>query len=332
MSDETPIDRPQPAGLGGWLWPVTWVVAALPLLLASDLISRLSEALVFIVRHGQVPYPLSEAWGLRDMAVLLSMTTIAWWWTILWFARDPRIVRQAHYLLLVGSGSVFLVAWFERHPTDYTVLAAILCCLAIAALLCARWSKLVRNTFVVGAMPTEAIAWKNVVFGGPRDWSRGYWLIPGTLLSAALWLLFALPFFADAALQAIPPPPPPMPFLSGNAAALERLFAYDHPGRYIEASRVALVLSLVAGLLVACAFAGLARGARWTAGITVAALAFGMAAPLWMDLRDWCCPFHHDPPLATMWRPWCGLLILAIFRTILGHRSNATAPAEAMRT
>jgi hypothetical protein len=332
MTDTTSDIDPHPAGLGGWLWPVTWATAVLPVLLASELLSALLRALPVVVRHGELPYPLSETWGRNDLLALLLMTILAWWWATGWFARDARMLRRAPCLLLACACSIFLFAWIQDDPAEKAVLAAILVCAAIVVPLCARWSKRMRNTFVIGPLPVKTIAWKRLLLGGPNDWSRGGWLLPGALLSAALLLSLQVPFFTEAALQTIPPlppPPKPVPHDSGNAAAALALMGhFQHPGRYIEASRIASALSLFASLLVICAVIGLARGARSTVRFSLVALALGMAAPLWMDTGDRCCPFHYEPPQATMWQPWFGLLIFATVNAFKRHRS-ATPPVPA---
>lgn len=318
---------PHPAGLGGWLWPVTWATAVLPVLLASELLSALLRAAPVVVRYGELPYPLSEAWGRHDLVVLL-MTALAWWWATGWFARDARMLRRAPWLLLTCACGIFLLAWIEDDPARNAMLVASLACVAIVVTPCARWSKRVCNTFVTGPLPAETIAWKRLLLVGPNDWSRGDWLLPGALLSAALLLSVQAPFFTEAALQTVPPlppPPKPVPHDSGNAAAALALMGdLQHPGRYIEASRIASPLSLFASLLLICAVIGLARGAGNTVRFTLVALALGMAAPLWMDTGDRCCPFHYEPPLATMWHPWCGFLIFAGIGMFKRHRSVPT--------
>lgn len=316
---------PGPHGLGGWLWPVTWASAVLPVLLASELLSALLRAAPVVLRYGELPYPLSEAWGRHDLAVLLLMTALAWWWATGWFARDARMLRRAPWLLLTCACSIFLLGWIEDDPARNAMLVASLICVAIAVPSCARWSERVRNTFVTGPLPAETIAWKRLLLVGPNDWSRSDWLLPGALLSAALLLSVQAPFFIEAALQTVPPllqPPKPVPHDSGNAAAvLASVGGFQHPGRYIEASRIASALSLFASLLIICAAIDLARDARSTVRFTLVALALGMAAPLWMDTGDRCCPFHYEPPQATMWQPWFGLLIFATVNAFKRHRS-----------
>lgn len=99
------------------------------------------------------------------------------------------------------------------------------------------------------------------------------------LAYAALELWFELPTFAEAAFETIPPPPPAFNMQSGNGNAAARV-AMRHPGRYIEASRMALALSSGAVLLPAGAVIGLARGARWTPWIRLIAILLAMSAPL----------------------------------------------------
>lgn len=325
-TDDTSVDTPPPAGLGGWLWPVTWATAVLPVLSITSLVATLSSDLFVIFRYGEIPYPLSEPWGLRSIGLELLLTLALWWWAIGWFSRDPHVIRQSPILLLACAGLIVVIAWIERDHDDYPLLAAILAGLAIAIMLCNRWSQRMRNTFARGLTPMYSTALHNMVFGGPGDWSRGRWILPGALLYAAFGLWSEWGIFAEAASQAIPPPPPePMPREPANAAAA--LAALGHPGRYIEASRVAMMLSLVSALLLVGAFTALVRGARWTPWISIGALAFAMAAPLWMTVRDWCCPFLDGPDFSRMWRMWCVALILLIIATAFRRW-----PAMAMRT
>jgi len=301
--------RHAPIGLGGWLWPVTWSAAVLPVLLAAVIFAALAGDLAVILRYGEVPYPLGEPWVQREIGVRLLLTVAAWWWAIRWFARDPRMPRQGPVVLLACAGLVETVAWLDRDRAEYHVLAAILLGLAIAGFIGARWSTRVRNTFVAHPLPPPASGWRGTILSGPRDWSHRRWLLPGALVCAVLKLWLELPTYAEAAFEMIPPPPPAYNSHngSGNASAL---IAMGHPGRYIEASRIALALSSGAALLLACGLIGLARAARWTPWITLTAILLAMSAPLHMSVRDWCCPFLDGPPFERMWYAWCVLLLI----------------------
>lgn len=304
--------RCAPAGLGGWLWPVTWAAAVLPLLFTASSVTALAGDLVVILRHGEIPYPISEPWAQRQVGVILLLTAAAWWWAIRWFGRDPRMPRQGPIALLTCAGLVEAIAWIDRDHSHYHVLASILLGLSIASFIGSRWSARVRNTFVPHPLHPPAPGWRGTVFSGPRDWSHRRWLLPGVLGFAVLRLWFELPTFVDDAFGAIPPPLPSVNIHSGggNAAAL---IALSHPGRYIEASRVALAICSVAALLLAGALAGLVRGARCTPWITLTAILLAMSAPLYMSVRDWCCPFLDGPPFERMWQEWCvAVLILTL--------------------
>lgn len=292
------------AGLGGWLWPVTWSAAVLPVLFAAITLAALAGDLVAVLRYGTIPYPLGETWMHLEIGVSLLLTAAAWWWAIRWFARDPRMPHQGPVVLLACAGLVEAVAWLDRDHAQYHVVASILLGLAIAGFIGARWSARVRNTFVVHALPSPASGWRGALFSGPRDWSQRRWLLPGAVVYAALKLWLELPTFAEAAFETIPPPSPANSAddVGGSAAAL---IATGHPGRYIEASRVALALTSCAVLLVAGALIGLMRGARWTPWIAFAAILLATSAPLYMSVRDWCCPFLDGPPFERMWHAWC---------------------------
>lgn len=314
MSDETPVDRPQPAGLGGWLWPISWASAVLPVASLASLVATLSGDLFVIFRYGEIPYPLSEPWALRSIGLALLLVLISWWWAIGWFARDPHVIRKSPLLLFGCASLLIAIGWIERDLADYALASGILTGLAATIMISSRWSKRVRNTFTSDFMLKHATTFEGTIMGGPVDWSRGRWILPGALLYAGVALCFEWRVFAEAASQAIPPPlPEPVRREPGNTA--EALATLGHPGRYIEASRVALMLSLGAALLIAGAFTAFARGARWTSWILISALAFAMAAPLRMSARDWCCPFLDGPDFELMWRMWCVVLILVIATT-----------------
>ena len=315
---------PSPAGLGGWLWPVTWATAVLPVASIASLIAILSGDLLVIFRYGEIPYPLSEPWALRSSGLEVLLTLATWWWAKGWFARDPRVITKSPILLLAFACLLMVIVWVEHDHADYALPAGVLTGLAIAIMLCNRWSQRVRNTFTRPLMPAHATFPQGRVFGGPGDWSRGRWILPGALLYTAFGLFSEWGVFAEAAFQTIPPPRPES-MEPGNAAAV--LAALGHPGRYIEASRVGLMLSLCAALLLAGAITGLARGARWTPWISIGTLALAMAAPLWMTVRDWCCPFLDGPDFGRMWRGWCVVLILLIIATAFRRW-----PAKVMRT
>lgn len=303
--------RHTPIGLGGWLWPVTWSAAVLPVLFAAVILAALAGDLAVILRYGEVPYPFGEPWVQREIGVRLLLTAAAWWWAIRWFAHDPRMLRQAPVVLLACAGVVEVVAWLDRHHSDHHVLASVLLGLAIAGFIGARWSTRVRNTFVTHPLPPPASGWRGTLFSGPHDWSHRRWLLPGALAYALLKLWYELPTFAEAAFETIPPLPAYVAQSeSGSAAAL---IAMGHPGRYIEASRVALALSSGAVLMLACALIGLIRGARWTPWITLTAILLAMSAPLYMSVRDWCCPFLDGPQFERMWHEWCLVALIVTF-------------------
>ncbi len=311
MTDAASANAGQPAGLGGWLWPVTWATAVLPVISLASLVAILSDDIFFILRYGEIPYPLSEPWALRSIGLEFLLVLISWWWAIGWFARDPHVIGKSPVLLFSCAGLLIVIGWIERDLADYALASGTLTVFATVILISSRWLKRVRNTFHLGLMPRHATAFQGMVFGGPGDWSRGQWVLPGALLYAGFALFFECGIFAEAAFQA-KPPPLPEPVLKDPRNTLAALAALGHPGRYIEESRIALMLSLVAASLVIGAFTGLARGARWTPWVSISALAFAMSAPLWMRVRDWCCPFLDGPDFDLKWRMWCVVLILVI--------------------
>ncbi len=301
--------RHAPTGLGGWLWPITWLAATLPVLLTAVIVATVAGDLIAILRYGTFPYHFGEPWAQLELGVYLLLTSAAWWWAIRWFARDPRMPRQGPIALLAGAALVETIAWIDRGHTEYHALASLLLALAVAGFIGARFSARVSNTFVAQPLPPSARGWRGTIFDGPLDWSHRRWLLPGTLACAALRLWYEIPIYAEAAFETIPPPHPAGDTHNGggNAAAL---IAMAHPGRYIEASRVALVLLSAAVLMIAGALVGLVRGARWTPWITLAATLLAMSAPLYMSIRDWCCPFLDGPPFEHMWRPWCAIALM----------------------
>lgn len=302
--------RTGPAGLGGWLWPVTWLAATLPLFMTAAIIAALIDPLFVLLRYGTILYPFGEAWLQWEIGVGVLLTATAWWWAIRWFDRDPRMLRRAPIALLACTAAVAAIGWVDRDHSVYPVIATVLLGLTAASFLGVRCSKRIRNTFVSHPLPVPDPGWHGALFGGPSDWSHRRWLLPGMLAYAAVRLFFELGTFAGAAFETIPPAP-----VTGSAQIAEgtaaALIAMTHPGRYIEASRVALALSSISAMLLTGALIGLMRGARWTPWLTLGALLCAMAAPLWMSVRDWCCPFVDGPEFERMWHEWCVVILIA---------------------
>ena len=322
MSDETPVDRPQPAGLGGWLWPVTWVSAVLPVLLTASVAASLPHFIEYLRQSEASTYPMDHAWVYRAYGFNVLQVLASWWWALRWFARDPHLPQRGPLvLLMLGVLCAILVAT-DRHPADYRVLAASLLGFAITAFICVRVSKRIRNTFVAGALPVGANEFDTAVFNGPLDWSRGYWLLPGALAYAVFGLFPEWLVLADVAWQALPPPHPADPANDGCGHGMA-VVGNGYSLRQIEAYRVALTISLAAGLLLASAVAGFARGARWTPWAAIAALALAMIAPMGITFGKWCSPYVDGPDFREMWQEWGVVLMLLIIAT--GYRRWSTS-------
>lgn len=311
MNDETSAGARATAGLGGWLWPVTWATAVLPVFLTASVVASVPSFIGYIEQGNAGPYPVDTAWAYRIMGLNALQTLAAWWWATQWFARDPRLPRQGPIVLLASGMLIAVIAWIDGHDDFHPKLAAALTGLGIAGILCARWSKRIRNTFVPGTLPAHADAFDTAVLGGPRDWSRGYWLLPGALAYAAFGLFSEWVVLVDVASQALPPPYPEGPPYDGCVRGLGfATMGNAYSVSQIEAYREALTLSHAAGLMLLGAVVGFVRGARWTLLAAIAALALAMAAPFRITLRDWCSPFVDGPDFRGMWHEWCIALIL----------------------
>ncbi len=303
-----------PAGLGGWLWPITWVVAVLPVFFTATFVANLPIIVEYTLFQDSAAYPFDQPWAHREIGLHLLLTLVSWWWARQWFARAPQLPRQAPTLLLALTLLTGWFGWIDRHQDVYPQLAAVLLGIAIGSKLAARWSIRVRNTFTAGPHPTYASRWDASVPGGPVDWSRGRWLLPGALLYAVLGLCSEWPIFAAVASHTIPPPHPSDPANNGCGFGLA-VVGSGYSMHQIQAHREALAISLVAGLLTIGALVGLYRGARWTGWIMIAALAMAMVAPFRITLGDWCSPYVDGPDFRGMWWEWCAALFLVIAGT-----------------
>jgi hypothetical protein len=188
MSDATPAHAVQPAGLGGWLWPVTWATAVLPVFLTASVMASVPSFIGYLEQAKAGPYLEDTAWAWRAIGLNLLQTLVAWWWAIRWFARDPRLPRQGPVVLLASGILITAIAWIDEHNDFHSKLAAALMGFAIASVICVHFSKRIRNTFVTSAIPSHANEFDTAVFNGPIDWSRGYWLLPGALAYAVFGL------------------------------------------------------------------------------------------------------------------------------------------------
>lgn len=322
MTDNAAADATPPAGLGGWLWPVTWASAVLPVFLTASVAAHLPSIIEYTARPGDI-YPYDQPWVHREIGVHLLLTLVSWWWAPHWFARDTRLPRRGPIMLLGSGILIACVAWIDHRHTGHPIFAAILLSTAIAGFICARWSKRIRNTFVPDPLSTHADAFDTAVLGGPRDWSRGYWLLPGAMAYAVFGLFSEWLVFAAVASQTIPPPHPADPANDGCGFGLA-VVGSGYSLRQIEAYREALTISHTAGLLLLGAIVGFVRGARWTILAAIAALALAMAAPFRITLREWCSPFVDGPDFREMWREWCAALILVLLAACLRYRPVST--------
>jgi hypothetical protein len=162
------------------------------------------------------------------------------------------------------------------------------------------------------------------IFGGPRDWSRGRWLLSGALLYTIVSLPSEWMVFSQIASQAMPAPYPAgpphdgcLPDLGFGLKAMGQTYSADQ----IEAHREALRISQAAGLSILASLVGLARGARWTPWLAIVALAFAMAAPLRIDLGEWCIYYLDHTDFRGMWQEWGVVLILVVIA--IGYRRGS---------
>jgi hypothetical protein len=323
MTDNARAIAQPPAGLGGWLWPVTWATAVLPVFLSASAAASVPHFIEYLQQSEASTYPMDNAWVYRAYGFNVLLVLVSWWWATRWFARDPNLLQRGPFVLLMLGILCATLTAIDRHPSDYRMLAASVLGFAITAFICVRFSKRIRNTFAAGAIPSHTNEFDTVVFGGPRDWSRGCWLLPGALAYAAFGLFSEWLVFAEVATKSIPPPHPADPANDGCGFGLA-VVGSGYSLRQIEAYREALTISHAAGLLILAGVTGFVRGARWTAWVTIPALALAMAAPLRITLRDWCSPTLDHTDFRGMWHEWCVVLILVIVATAYRHWATST--------
>jgi hypothetical protein len=327
MSDGAPASTLQPAGLGGWLWPVTWATAVLPVFLIASVAASVPSLIEYLEQGKADPYPVDITWAYRAMGLNVLLTLGSWWWAIRWFGRNPRLPRQGPVALLALGVLVAAIGWIDRPSHFHPALAAMPIGLATVGYLCARWSKRIRNTFVPHALPARADEFDAALFGGPRDWSRGYWLLPGALAYAVFGVFSEGLVFAKVASQALPLPYPAGPPHDGCIRGLGfTTMGNAYSVSQIETHREALAISHLAALLILGALVGFARGARWTAWLAMLALAFAMAAPLRVTLGKWCSPILDHTDFRGMWHEWCIVLILVAMSTAYRRWRREVSP------
>lgn len=310
--------RASPTGLGGWLWPATWLSAVMPVLFSTLVVHMAVE---HIARFRGLAWPYSAAFRAYELpAIVFSGVGLCFstWWAMQWFARAPRLVTWGPPALTAWVALMTALAWPERDEPPVTMALVAAWCAATLAWWAARRSARVRTTFTALPCPVAASGVRGVVLGGPADWSAMRWLLPGVLVYTAVNLWLDLQVSVDAAMEPLPEGPAP-------TNAFESL---SEPARYILASRFALGVQVSAVLALAGAFIALARGSRSFPPWTVVAVLLALGAPLRMSLRDWCCPFLDGPEFERAVHAWLTVLALTMIGAIAWRRPRATPQAE----
>ena len=81
-----------PVGLGGWLWPVTWVSAMMPVLFVTPFAHSVVGT---VARYPDMlsEYSAEYRWHVYSEIVFTSVgLCITVWWAMHWFARSPRLI------------------------------------------------------------------------------------------------------------------------------------------------------------------------------------------------------------------------------------------------
>ena len=310
-----------PVGLGGWLWPVTWLSALMPALLLPLIVDMVWRFLTGLDDWPWAERPVEMQWEYAKGMVFGAISgTVAFWWASQWFARSPRVRTWGPVVLAVAA--LVLGALLLPHRDDPLVVALLVTggCTVALAWWAAYRSLRVRHTFVDGAVPVRGAGFANVLRHGPGDWSALRWLVPGVLAYAALRLVLEASWSLDAVLH---------PYIaSDELVAIGSGASLHDPTRYILASRTALVLQLAAMLALVAAGVALARGSKWMPVLTVSALLLALGAAVRMAVRDWCCPFVDGPPFESHVMMWLSALVVAGIGAIAWRRPRATPHAE----
>lgn len=311
-------DAHLPTGLGGWLWPVTWLSAVMPVLFSTLVVHMAVE---HMPRVRDMAWPYSAAFHAYELpAIVFSGVGLCFstWWAMQWFARAPRLVTWGPPALTAWVALVTALLWPERDEPPVIVTLVAAWCAATLAWWAARRSARVRDAFTALPRPVAASGVRGVLLGGPEHWGALRWLLPGVVVYTAVNLWLDLQVSVDAALEPLPEGPPPT-----NAFA-----AIGDPSRYILASRQAVGLQVSAVLALLGALVALARGSRSFPLWAVVAVLLALGAPLRMSLRDWCCPFLDGPEFERAARAWLTVLALAVIGALAWRRPRATPHAE----
>lgn len=307
-----------PVGLGGWLWPVTWLSAVLPVLFVT-----LATHMVVLAVAGHPAmlwaYSAEYRWYVYGQIVFASVgLCFTAWWAMQWFARSPRLVTWGPPALTAWLVLTTVLLWPERDEPEVTMVVAAGWSMVTLAWWAARRSVRVHNAFTTPPRPVTVTGVRGVLLGGPANWDALRWLLPGVLGYTAVNLWLDLQISLDAAMQPLPEGPPPT-----NVFAV-----IGDPTRYILASREAAALQAAAVLSLLGALVALARGSRWLPLWTVVAVLLALGAAVRMAIRDWCCPFLDGPEFERASHAWMAVLALTIIGAIAWARPRATPHAE----
>ena len=308
-------------GLGGWLWPATWLSALMPVLLLPLIVDMAWRFLTGLDDWPWAERPVEIQWEYAKGMVFGAISgTVAFWWASQWFARSPRVRTWGPVVLAVTA--LVLGALLFPHRDDPLVVALLVTggCTVALAWWAAYRSLRVRNTFVAGALPVHSAGGANVLRDGPGDWSARRWLLPGVMAYAALRLLLETTVSVDAVREALP--------TAAELAAMGNGPMAHDPTRYILASRTALALQLAAIITLAAAGVALARASKWGPVLTIPAVLLALGAAVRMAIRDWCCPFVDGPRFEEHVVAWLVVLALALIGAIAWRRPRATPHAE----
>lgn len=323
MSDETPANAAQPAGLGGWLW-----LLGVPLMLWGTVMLSLLPLAVWHLMPAQrasskVSF-MEAGWSMAEYRQLLTeefLLGAIWFFGIFvaeaFFRRSPHFRWTATLWLISASLLAFLSGLREpltslADPDPHTLQRLAFITLPFLLPIPYLWlSCRVRNTFSKQRLILHRPGFLNTFLDGPRDWSGGVWCIAGAIvvlayLHASLamthWSYIFQPELTPRIAALMNAPAASSIDAGGNAASALIKGEYEREVGQVPYARLFLALH-AAGLLFALwsfrLFVQRASRLRWTVFASTICLVGAHALYWWMQGRiPVFCVYcgHYDAP------------------------------------
>jgi hypothetical protein len=358
MSDETPVDRPQPAGLGGWLW-----LFGVPLMLWGTVMLSLLPLAVWHLMPAQrasskVSF-MEAGWSMAEYRQLLAeeflLGAIWFFGTFVaeaFFRRSPYFRWTATLWLISGGILAFLSGLREpltslAAPDPHTLQRLAFITLPFLLPIPYLWlSGRVRNTFSKQRLMLHRPSFLNNFLDGPRDWGGGVWCVAGTIvvlaylhasLVMAHWPYIVPPELTPRITAFMNDPVDSTIDAGGNAASALIKGAYEREVAQVPYARMFLALH-VAGFLLALwsfrLFVQRASRLRWAIIASAAVLVAAHTLYWWMQGRiPVFCVYcgHYDAPRDHLAKSLSMLIMVVVLLLLPAMRRRFSSTSGNLR-